>query len=174
MATMISRVVYEKGIKTTEILILVLFASSAILMGLSQDKLMKANDISFHNLEFAEVSLMMNQEVIKASINHLVYCNFLDLTKYLNEPVTTELLAEIEEVKQECVNESLKKVENVSNSFNWVLNLSSQYKGLSDNSFQEYKKGSETLSNYAFWLFLAGIFLCFILILDMNIFEPLP
>ena len=54
----ISKINYDRNIKYTEIIILGLFALSAVLMSISQDKLTKATEITLKNIENFEVVLL--------------------------------------------------------------------------------------------------------------------
>ena len=168
----LSKTAYNRSLKYTETIILVLFALSAILMSLSQDKTSKAMEISLKNMENFEAQIIFDQGALRTSINHLIVCNDLEFTKYLNESPSPEMLTLIEKVKETCFNESVQDMLNAShNSLKWA-NYTFEYRDSTHNEFQGYQKDAKTFSKFAFWIFICGLILCFILIFDLMIFEP--
>lgn len=163
---------YDRSIKYTEIIILFLFALSAILMSMSQDKIMKSTEITLKNLENFEVTILAQQNTIESLLYYLISCNLLDLTKYVKESHTPEFLNMVEQAKEECVSNSLERVENASKNSLDMVNSSVQYKIITNNDFEKYRSESQNLSKIAFWIFISGVFLCFVLVLDLIIFEP--
>jgi len=157
-----------KGI--IEIVIVILFASSAILMSMSQDNIMKSTEITLKNIENFEVALLAQQNAVQSSVHHLISCNALDLTKYVKESPTHEFLEMVEQAKEECVSNSLERAVNASEMAESLIDVSIQYKNLTNNDFKIYRNESEFLSKWGFYTFYAGIILSIVLILFMIIF----
>jgi hypothetical protein len=169
---MLSKKDYDRSIKYTELIILVLFALSAILMSLSQDKLMKSTEITLTNIKNFETTLLSKQIATDAMIYHLTACSTLELTNYVPGPYSSEFLDLVEQAKNECVKDSLEQARNSSMVALESLNLTRSYENITKDQSSDYKKESERLSKFAFWIFLAGVLLCFLLVLDLIIFEP--
>ena len=66
----------------------------------------------------------------------------------------------------------MERVNNASELSIGLIDLSMQYKNLTNPSFEKYKTESETYSKLAFWTFFAGVLLCLCLVFDLFIFEP--
>ncbi len=148
-----------------EILIVLLFASSAIIMSMSQEKIMKSTDVTLTNIENFEVALLAQQNAVQSSLHHLISCNALDLTKYVKETPTHEFLEMVEQAKKECVSDSLERVVNATKTAENLIDVSIQYKNITNNDFEIYRDKSEVLSKWGFYTFYAGIILSIGLIL---------
>lgn len=170
----ISKKNYDRGIKFTEIIILILFSASAILMSISQDNLNKSNEILLTNIENFEHTLIDQQSVTQSLIYHLVSCNTLKLAEYVQEIPTPEFLVAVEEAKQDCLQNSLGKINGSILDYSGTVNETLSYKISSNESFVDYKRRSQKLSQTAVLFFILGLVLCFFLVLDLIIFEPKP
>lgn len=170
----ISKRNYDRSVKYTEIIILILFTSSAVLMSISQDKLMKSNDFILTNIGNFEKSLISGEFLTQSLISHLIDCNVFDLSKDINGTPDQETIKMIEEAKQTCLFYSMNEVNESLEIYSNALNKTLDYKINSDILFNKYRKDSERLSQYAIILFILGLILCFFLVLDLIIFEPEP
>jgi hypothetical protein len=132
---------------------------------------MKSTEITLTNIKNFENTLLSKQTATDARIYHLIACNNLELASYITDPPSLEHIDLLNQIINTCVNDSLERLEDASEASRKSLNLTKNYEDITKDQINNYKDESERFSKFAFWIFIAGVILCFCLVLDLIIFE---